>query len=139
MNRKTKFAAWVLIGMVCVAAIFAAMYPLQAQSSTSTNPKSSIIGQITSTDGTNYQTLTQLCGRSQSFFFKGYFAFDSSNVGSNVLKTTITGAADVPCVAGAAKEWNAVSSDTVLIKIAVGDKLNIVGEGLAGNISNGPF
>jgi hypothetical protein len=54
---------------------------------------------------------------------------DPANVGAaNVLKATISGASDVTCAAGAVKDWAYVSSDSVQIKLAIDDKLNIVGE-----------
>ena len=100
--------------------------------------KSAIVGKIAIPNAITYATLTTLCGRSFPFLFKGDLCFDKDNAGAaNVLKSTLTGAADVIAAAGAVHTFNAVDSDTVLIRGAVTDYVNIVGESVEPHRANG--
>ena len=128
MNRNRKILAWVMACVVLMGGLFAVNYHAIAQAPPSSlGDKSAIIGKIALP--ATYTTLTTLSGRSSAFLFKGYVVFPSTNAGaSNVLKASITGASDVPCAAGDATNFNAVNSDSIIIKGAITDYLSIVGE-----------
>lgn len=92
-----------------------------------TTAKSPIIGKVPLYG--SGKTLTQYCGRTEAFLFKGYFAFDPANSGTaNVLTATIPGASNVTASAGAAASWSAVNSDLIIITGVATDYINIVGE-----------